>query len=429
MAKSKAPKKLRFVASNIDIWYNCAASLQLMAKLPQPPSDARADEGSLGHSIAEKCFRTGSAASYFINRLTPEEKKKAQENNWSLQAMTDYVQEYVDFCRDIHNDVIRTGGKPTQYIEHRFELKQWHKDFRGVMDYGLDDNEGRFTVIDFKYGKWQIDPKENKQLILYALGALDLGFYEEIDIGVYQPRGYDGAVEEPARFWQTTPEELEDWGHKFVEKAKLATKENAKPTEGSHCHFCWAKEICPAKVKHVKKVLNTDFQKDAPELTDVNAIPDERLSEILTLKPQIDSWFAAVQQRAEFLVINQNRKIPGLKKVYASNRRYWANEEKAASFLEERLGDFAYVEPEAPPKRLLSVAEAEKMMDSKTDKKKLDAFVGIARGQVKVVPDEDARVELLTAEDEFDEIDVEGFDEDIVEFEDITPKSKNKRAR
>ena len=74
------------------------------------------------------------------------------------------------------------------------------KTFERVDLWGTSDivieHGNHLTVIDFKYGRWPVQPKNNKQLMIYALGAAaqSLQRIESFSRGLFKRRPQGAAV-------------------------------------------------------------------------------------------------------------------------------------------------------------------------------------------------------------------------------------------
>ncbi len=141
--------------------------------------------------------------------------------------------------------------------------------------------DGMLIVGDLKTGRHKVLAKENKQMMLYALGLLRVykRLYDitAVRLVIFQP--YAGGADE----WDTTPEALEQFG-KFASKAALKAidafqrgKKGLKPADfrpgNSACEWCRFSEKCSARSKSAAKTVESDLS-DEIEMTDEQIVAE-----------------------------------------------------------------------------------------------------------------------------------------------------------
>jgi hypothetical protein len=108
------------------------------------------------------------------------------------------------------------------------------------------NGNGHLTCIDFKYGKWPIDPATNvaDQLRIYAIGgsAESPLHIEDFTIGIIQPRSSAGGP--PLRLHNVTREAMEAFAAKLGQAAVATDDPAAQRIPGDHCKFCRARSTC-----------------------------------------------------------------------------------------------------------------------------------------------------------------------------------------
>jgi hypothetical protein len=95
------------------------------------------------------------------------------------------------------------------------------------------------TVLDGKFGKWDVPAKHNLQLMTYAACLLDQNDAEWWRFVIYQPNGLD---EDPWKQWVHHRSEVE--AHKARVLRAIADRSAPKP--GPWCRWCKAFQACPA---------------------------------------------------------------------------------------------------------------------------------------------------------------------------------------
>lgn len=95
------------------------------------------------------------------------------------------------------------------------------------------------TIVDGKFGKWDVDAYHNKQMLTYAAGLLPHNDAEWWRLVIYQPNGLD---EDPWKQWIAHRSEVE--AHRL--KVLRAIADRSAPRPGPHCRWCKAFQVCPA---------------------------------------------------------------------------------------------------------------------------------------------------------------------------------------
>lgn len=107
--------------------------------------------------------------------------------------------------------------------------------------------KNRLVVADLKYGTHAVNPVENKQLILYAIGAAHATGWKHkaIDLVILQPR-----VGKLLKRWQISREELRVWKRQLAQDIDKVGSASASSyaSPGNYCYFCKAGKTCSEKV-------------------------------------------------------------------------------------------------------------------------------------------------------------------------------------
>lgn len=221
----------RLSASGSHIWLNCQGSVKLSEGIKDESSHA-AREGTVAHKLGEDAIKA-----HFLNE------------NLDLSVISGtYIDDvYVDLemvaavkiLVDVVHESYQDGDE--LFLEERVSLTYLHKDMFGTSDIIIKHQDTSITIIDFKYGKWPVDPTENSQLIYYFLGARNEARCIRGNLKVVQPRSRDGVV---VKSWTLEQDQFERWEKKFAEAARMADI-GTPIVKGSWCRFCRAKSLCP----------------------------------------------------------------------------------------------------------------------------------------------------------------------------------------
>jgi hypothetical protein len=99
--------------------------------------------------------------------------------------------------------------------------------------------QGIATILDGKFGKWDVSAFHNMQLLTYSAGFLAHTRAQWFRLVIYQPNGLD---EEPWKQWVASRNEVE--AHRMRVLRAIADRSPPKP--GPHCRWCSAFQTCPA---------------------------------------------------------------------------------------------------------------------------------------------------------------------------------------
>ncbi len=315
-------------------WLPCTGSVALCADIPQSTS-AAADEGTFAHTMAALCLTNRIAAADLIGT-------KEYLNNVLYEVdetMAEALQKYID---SVH--AYADGGFIA--VEQRVPLSP----FTGEDDaYGTADalvlTSDELQVHDLKYGLSEVQAEDNEQLMMYALGAMQL----------YPTREFKtvrGFIHQP-RLWHEpkvavfTIDELRAFAVRIADAALDVSIGGTLVAGDKQCHYCPAKATCPELARVAHAAIECAF--DAPP-----AVEPANLADSMSKVDLIEGWCEAV--RAEtFRRLAAGTEVPGYKMVEGrKGNRKWENTDVVETQLVNAVGDAAY------KKELISVADAEK---------------------------------------------------------------------
>lgn len=369
-------------------WLSCAASLACEKDIPNTSGKA-AVLGTAMHTIAEMHLNQ-----YIKGTALPLEREVGayvlDEGKGQIKAlispmkgavlitadMIEQVRKYTDYCKAIID--VATYAK----LEMRVNLTEvLHPGYEGVETFGTADlvavqelantDEHMLIIGDLKTGRHRVEAKENKQLMLYALGVyrrLKRRYsITVVRLVIFQP--YAGGASE----WDISVEGLELFA-KFAQKRALLAldayfrgKKNLKASDFrpsvDGCQWCRFSEQCAARTKTVNSVLAEGLEDDfVLELTREQLVVEyEKL-------PLLRQHIGKVE-KAMAAALHSGKKVPGYKLVEGKmGNRAWKDTdavfEKYGTMLqkvvlmtpteavkvvpEEELKDFITRKPGAP---------------------------------------------------------------------------------
>lgn len=358
-------------------WLSCAASLACEKDIPNTSGKA-AVTGTACHTIAEvhlNAYIRGTAlplerevGAYVLDEGKGQIKALISPMKGAVLITADMIEQvrkYTDYCKPIID--VATYAK----LEMRVNLTEvLHPGYEGVETFGTADlvavqelantYEHMLIIGDLKTGRHRVEAKENKQLMLYALGVyrrLKRRYnITVVRLVIFQP--YAGGASE----WDISVEGLELFA-KFAQKRALLAldayfrgKKNLKASDFrpsvDGCQWCRFSEQCAARTKTVNSVLAEELEDDfALELT-----PEQLVAEYENL-PLLRQHIDKVE-KAMAAALHSGKKVPGYKLVEGRpGSRAW----KDVDAIEVSHGDILKKEVLMSPTEAAKVLSADEM--------------------------------------------------------------------
>jgi hypothetical protein len=364
-------------ASGAARWSSCPASVAMEYGLPEEQNEY-SEEGTRAHELASKVLE--------IDGLFPETV------NYKVEELFNFEDEDMQIAVERYLGYLQNLAEPN----HIF-YKEQKVDFSNVVinGYGTADaiifnyKNSTLHIIDFKYGFKRIYAKENHQLLLYAIGAInmvvnDIGgiLPHTISLHIVQPRdnNYDT--------WTITYEELQHWSEYFkIATIKALTLDNDFNPSIASCKYCKAKKQCAALYKFVENITSelTVQMNDKTIFTEsqdkkVN-LSNEFVKKILDNSDLIKDYLRTIENIAIERLKN-GQEIEGYKAVYSTSRR--TINQDSANELAETYGDIVY------QKSLLGIGALEKLLG----KDVVNKFAHRSEGYPTLVKDTDKRLAI-----------------------------------
>lgn len=382
-----------FPASGASRWLRCGASVIIDTRHLSEEYKPAADRGTRLHAVAEEWLRADVETIDDAAGLSPPDFE-------AVEAYVNFVKarpgkRYYELSTDIIPDVKGVCG--------------------GTSDCVVLYPGGKILeIIDAKFGSWFVDPKDNKQLVIYALGVL------RRFAAVYDIDTVALTIAQPAcdnfRTWSLSVEELKRIGEGIIHRVSAIMQGDAEfePDEET-CKWCPGRTICPAFAEYGKAAARAEFAEDTEygkwpssdeglvetrwesEILDKEAL-DWTWSEKMVVAERAASWAKMVKDTVKQMVLEDPDAVPGRKVVEGKRSRDWDGDEgkKAARdyFMREGFGetDIYVGEPS-----FVSPAQGEKLFKGRgsgAKKKELGEFIKSFPGAPTVVPESDSRPAL-----------------------------------
>lgn len=365
-----------------------------------------ANYGTVAHWIAAYCLNNDfqSAADYrdcFGYTHECNEDGKDLSGVIVDDKMLTYVDYYLQYARR------RMEGALMTWVEERVLFGQY---------FGVDPEAGGtadlivldgtlLEVIDLKTGGIEVKAEENPQLALYAVGALEVAQHvaniERVRMTIVQP------PHDSIDSWELPLTQFDAWVEKnvapgvsdiqdaVVNSTLMSSAEwdatYLRPSNDA-CHFCRAKNICPALAAEVNEAAAA-----AGELADLAGVAGEalgdmtpdRLARLLNAAPRIESFLRDLRGECERRLL-RSEMVPGWKLVQGrQGPRSWTDEKAVEEMLKKT---FRLKDDVAYNFKLISPTQAEKVFKNSPKRwRTLQAFVTRSEGQVSIAPETDER--------------------------------------
>lgn len=360
-------------------WLACTPSARFEQEFDDKGS-IFAQEGTLAHSLGELMIR------YAVDELTKakykSELKKIQESEFYNESMHSYCDDYAAFVLEKYAEAQKRTPDAKIFIETKLNLTNYVPEGFGTADIIIVADHTMHT-IDLKYGKGvPVSANENKQQMLYALGALDLFDFlygiDHVEMTIYQPRL------DIIDSYSIIVEELRLWADKELKpKALQAFNGEGEHAPGTHCGFCKGKAVCKALADSMLELAKHDF-KDSKQLTDAE------ISEIMSKTKMFTSWLDAVNDYALDQAVNHGKQWPDYKLVEGRSNRKYIDESQVAN----KLIESGIKEDSIYTKKILSITALEAEIGKKEVSAILEGLIIKPQGKPTLAPSSDKRPEF-----------------------------------
>ena len=386
-------------------WLSCPAALACEFGLPNESGQA-AVNGTVMHLVAETVLNRVIKGEdiradtykgvYALNEGKGPIKALVKPEKGAVLITDDFVSQvnkYVDYCRPIIDAAelveVESRVNLTRVLHPGVELNGEPLQTFGTADLVAVMPDGMLIVGDLKTGRHKVLAKENKQMMLYALGLLRklkrLYDITAVRLVIFQP--YAGGADE----WDTTPEALELFG-KFASKAALKAidafergKKGLKPADfrpgNDACQWCRFSEKCNAK-SNATRLATTDAAGGIPVANAQAEMTLEQLKAEWDKLPLMRQHIADIE-KAMYAALMRGEQVEGLKLVEGRpGNRSWSDKAMIEKIVDG--DDLMY------KRELLSPTEAEKVL-SEGKWAALSGYVTRKPGQPSIATADDKR--------------------------------------
>lgn len=369
------PNHALLSASSSHRWLHCPPSARLCEGYDDKGSNFAA-EGTDAHALCEYKLRTA---------LGMEAKDPTEDLSWYDAEMEEYASSYATFVMEMVEEAKRTCPDPVVLIEQKLDYSRYVAEGFGTGDCVIIA-DGTLHIVDFKYGRGiLVEAEDNPQMMLYALGALELFdcLYDidTVSMTIFQPRRGNVST-------YTLPKaDLYEWADTVLAPtAELAWSGEGEYHCGEWCQFCKAKADCRERANANMELAKYEF-KQPPLLT------DEEVEAILGRIDELIAWASDIRGYALQAAIS-GKHWTGYKLVEGrSNRKY--TDERAVVAAVRAAGYDPYEH------KVLGVTAMTTMLGKKQFNDILGGLVTKPQGKPTLVPDSDERPAMTNIISEF----------------------------
>lgn len=352
-------------ASSSHRWLTCTPAPKLESTFNEERSIFAA-EGTAAHELSEHKLRK------FLKI-----KSRKPKSEFQCDEMEEYTDVYVNFAIELITKVRQKCKDPIVLIEQRLDFSNYVPEGFGTGDLVIVADKTLY-VVDLKYGTGvAVSAEQNPQMMLYALGALNLfeALYdiETVNMTIVQPRL------ESISTYEIEVTELITWAEiELKPKAELAINGEGEFVPGEHCRFCRARATCRARSESFLDLARFEFK--MPDL-----LTDSEVEDVLSLADQLSKWAADIYTYATEKAINDGKEWTGYKLVEGRSNRKYSDEATVVEVVTNAGYRDIY------KKTLLGITDMEKLIGKKNFETILGNLVEKPKGKITLVSESDKR--------------------------------------
>lgn len=358
--------------SKSSMWLNCTPSARLGEKYAKKAGEA-ADEGTLAHSLSELLLKQ------LLEKISKVEYsrqlQKIKLNPFYSASMMEHCTQFAVWVIEKVNELQERHGETLIILEAELDLSTFIPEGFGTGDVIIIAGHELY-VIDFKYGKGVfVHTKENTQMMIYALGAIELiGMMskeiKKVEMTIYQPR-LDNIDS-----WEIPVKTLLEWAKNTLRPlAILAFEGKGSLSAGTHCTFCACKVNCKEYAGYNLEIAKAEFD------TEPHQLPDKELIKIYLRAKEFRAWLTSIEEYMLNQAIN-GKTWKGLKLVHGRSVREITNASKVIQALQRHKIPVSQYMSEPT---LLGITALEKNIGARQIDKMVGKYIKKPEGKASLV--------------------------------------------
>lgn len=356
-------------ASSAHRWLTCPPLPRLENFFEKEVSEV-ANEGTDAHRLSE----------YKLRKVLGEKVRKPKLKYFD-KDMDSYTDDYVNYIVETIENIKKSTKDPIVLIEQRLDFSNYVPDGFGTGDCIIIADK-ILHIIDLKYGRGvEVSAEENPQMMLYALGALNIydALYDidEVVMNIFQPRKYNISSS------KKSVRELKNWADTVLkEKAELAFNGLGVVTYGPWCQFSNCNVVLRARKDYHDKLIR--FQLCSPHL-----LNDAEIEEVLEHIDDLVKWASEIKEYATKITIENDKEWLNYKLVEGRSIRKIKDEERVAEILKENGYNDIY------RTSLITLTELQKLLGKDKFNELLGDYIVKPEGKPTLVLKSDKRKEIV----------------------------------
>lgn len=376
-------------------WPHCPGSIREEARYPDVPGEAAVD-GTGSHLLLEICLREGKSPKEFEGQ-TIGVGHEDMPLGWVVHAdRIDRVAAALAYVERRKQELSEMPGCANVAVMAESKAPAGHyfrderrDDWWGTCDIAIEafnaaGNMLFLEIVDYKDGRGYVRAENNSQLESYALGKLaGWMFVSEtlpLRLTIVQPK-----TNPVVRYEDLDRAELEKRGRVLLRAAQATDDADAPCVPGWWCEWCRASPKrgghCTASLQQSEQEVSAvigNIGLDGLANFDVAKATEEELASIKNQEKTLVDFFAAVTKEIESR-IGAGASVPGWGMVPGRGSRAWTDEKEVIATLKKtslKLDEFC-------PRTLISPAQAEKLLSSRTFQK-LESLIEVSKGKPRL---------------------------------------------
>lgn len=358
--------------SKSESWINCPPCLKLTEDMEDESSEY-ASAGTAAHELAE----------YKGKKILGLKAGSRPHSDYDSDEMEECTDMYADYLKEQYDQAKLTCPDPVTLFEQHVEMDNYAPGSFGSCDFMLVADK-KLHIVDLKYGYIEVQAKKNTQMMMYALGALNLFdcLYdiEEVEMTIFQPRIQNISS------WSMSVEELVKWGNEVLKPAaELAAAGEGEFNPGPWCshNFCKARTTCRARAEQMLELAKLEFKPPA-------LLSDEELAQVMDNAEELSKWCSDVMTFATIQATEHGKSYPGWKIVEGRSVRKFSD----TKAVEEAVKNAGYTDDQIYSKSLITLTAFEKLLGKSTFNDLLGTYVTKSTPKLTLARDNDKRHEV-----------------------------------
>jgi len=371
-------KHLKYGGSTMRRTLECPAWVNLSKDIPPPPPSDFAMDGTRKHNAMEYLYKetnaTGDDLDDYRDSLERMIGTSEEHDNISVEDFDTAIVPAWRVMEELLNDNEVYDIRIEPFVELIPDLAGGSIDMLGLSVDGK-----KLIIADYKFGHRTVHAEENAQMMFYALCALrdksvdlDLSDVEHVVMAIIQPNGDGNDID----VWGTDLQRLNDFEEQVLAAIEVAEQGADTPQAGSHCRYCPAQAVCPAKTGLAQQALR------------LPADSVDELNQALAIIPELEDWIKAVRKMA-YETLERGVHLNEFKLVNKRPSRVWADENKIIDYIAKRENVLI---SDAYERKLKTPAQMEKLFkELDIDPNELSDYIVSVSSGTTIAPSSDKR--------------------------------------